>query len=180
MIQCQPDIAFVLIGTNDAHRSIHLYKPGITNRRIHLPRNPDKEWFVENLKLIVLELQQKTDAKIILCSIPPIGEDTSHEIFKLCIDYSKTIRKVANEMNVSYLPVNERMIEYLYLNPSQPKHPTEKKLYGLAAALHYFIDMELDQISKYYGFSLLIDNLHLNSKGAKIIADLIISYVRSN
>ncbi|NHJ49330.1 MAG: hypothetical protein FK733_16190 [Asgard group archaeon] len=180
IIECRPDIAIILIGTNDAHRSIQLYKPGITNRRIHLPRVPDKEWFIENLEHIVLELQHKTDAKVVLCSIPPIGEDTTHEIFKLCIEFSNIIKEISDEMNIHYLPVNEKLTEFLSLNPSKPKYPTDKKLYGLAAAWHYFIDLELDQISKNYGFSLLIDNLHLNSKGAKIIAELVIDFIRAN
>jgi lysophospholipase L1-like esterase len=179
IIECQPDISIILIGTNDAHRSIQLYKHSITNNRIQLPKQPDKNWFIENLRKIVTELKEKTNSKIAICSLPPIGEDISHEIFRLCIDYSKSIKDITEEMNISYLPVNEKMIEYLKLNPSKQKFPTEKKLYGLAAALHYFLDLELDQISKYYGFSLLVDHLHLNSKGAKIVADLIIDYIKS-
>ncbi|NHK32610.1 MAG: hypothetical protein FK730_14750 [Asgard group archaeon] len=180
VIACQPNFVSILIGTNDAHRSMKLYRHSITNRQLHLPREPDKEWFIENLQKLVSELQQKTNAKIALCSIPPIGEDATHDAFHQSIDFSKTIKAIAEKMEVNYLPVNEKMLEFLELNPSKPKHPVEHKLYGSAAIKHYILGMSLDKLSKSYGFSLLVDHLHLNSIGAKIVAELIVDFIRTN
>lgn len=180
IIACKPNFVTILIGTNDAHRSMKLYKHSITNRQLHLPKEPDKEWFVENLQKIVFELQQKTNAKIALCSIPPIGEDTTNDAFFQSIDFSKTIKSIAKNTGVSYLPISEKMLEYLELNPSEPKQPVEHKLYGLAAVKHYILGFSLDKISRKYGFSLLVDHLHLNSIGAKIVAELIVDFIRTN
>jgi lysophospholipase L1-like esterase len=180
IILCKPDYAIVLIGTNDAHRSIKLYKHSITNRKLHLPQDPDKKWFIENLRKIITTLQQKTNANIALCSIPPIGEETTHIVFKQSIDYSKTIQKIAKDMNVGYLPVNERMRKFLEQNPSKPKYPIEHKL-DRSTAIKYFIQhLSLDEISRKNGFSLLVDHIHLNSKGANILAELIVNYIQEN
>jgi lysophospholipase L1-like esterase len=180
IIACKPDFVIIMIGTNDAHRSMKLYKPSITDRRLHLPREPDKEWFIENLQKILFELQQKTNAKIALCSLPPLGEDTTHDAFYQIIDYSKTIKVIAENMEVNYIPVNERLVEYLELNPSNPKYPTEHKLFGIAAVKQYILGMSLDKMSRKYGFSLLVDHLHLNTIGAKMVAELIIGFIKEN
>lgn len=180
IIACKPDYVTILIGTNDAHRSMKLYKHSITNRQLNLPKEPNKEWFIENLREIIVKLKEKTSAKIAICSIPPIGENTNHDAFYQSIDFSKTIKTIAEELKINYLPVNEQMLEYLELNPSKPKHPVEHKLYGIVAVKHYILGKSLDKISKDYGFTLLVDHLHLNSKGAKIIADLILEFLINN
>ncbi len=179
IIACKPDFLTILIGTNDANAEIK----NIPNKKmlemLNLPRKPAKKWYIENLEKIISELKEKTDAKIALCSIPIMGEEISSKAFKQSIDYSKTICEIANKHEISYLPINEKMIEYLKRYPSNPKYPHEKRLVEDAAYKHFLFRKSFDKISEEYGFSLLVDHVHINTEGAKIIANLILDFILS-
>jgi lysophospholipase L1-like esterase len=179
VIACKPDFLTILIGTNDANYEINYPQSQRSAKLMKLPREPDKKWFIENLEKIILELKEKTNAKITLCSIPLIGEETTSKAFKQGIDYSKTIREIAKKHKISYLPVNEKMVEYLKQNPSNPKFPFRKRLVEDAAIKHFLLRKNFDKISEEYGFSILVDHIHINSVGANIIVDLIIDFIKN-
>ncbi len=178
IIACEPDIITIMIGSNDAHREIELYNEQSSEKRLNLPRKASKEWFSENLEKIVQELLQKTDAKIALCSIPPLGEDQSTLAFKQTIGYSKLILEIAEKFKVQYLPVNEKMIIFLDQNPSTPKYGANHRLVEEIATKHFLLRKSFDTLSIEYGFSLFTDNLHLNSKGANIISELVVEFIQ--
>ena len=179
VIACKPDFLTILIGTNDVNCELNYPQSKRSAKLLKLPRELDKKWFIENLEKIILKLKEKTVAKIALCSIPLIGEETSSKAFKHGIDYSKTIREIAKKHKISYLPVNEKMVEYLKQNPSSPIFPYRKRLVEKAAVKHFLLRKSFDKISKEYGFSILVDHIHINSVGANIIVDLIIDFIRN-
>ncbi|MGC9780656.1 MAG: hypothetical protein HZR80_15545 [Candidatus Heimdallarchaeota archaeon] len=179
IVACNPAYITIMIGTNDAHREMKLYKETRSSKRINLPREPTKEWYKENLLKIITILQKKTNAKLAICSIPPIGENMNHPIFKQSIEYSKLIKEIAEKRDLVYLPVNEKQIAFLKANPSKPKHEPEHMLYETTAAKYFLLGHSFDKMSKHYGFNLLVDHLHLNSRGAKIVADLIVGFILS-
>lgn len=178
IITCEPDFIIILIGTNDAKQELIVEHDDSSLVQLSLPQEPTHAWFKSNLQKIIKKFQNETEAKIAICSIPPIGETIEHEGFKQSIKYSKTIKKIAKEMNVAYLPVNEEMIQYLQKHPSNPKYPLEKRLVQLAAVKYYFAGKSFDEISRENGFTLMIDHIHLNTKGAKIVANLVINFLR--
>ncbi len=180
IIACEPDFITIMIGSNDAHREIELFNVQSSEKRLSLPKKASKEWFSDNLEEIVKELLQKTDAKIALCSIPPLGEDQSALAFKQTITFSKLIQGIAKEYKVQYLPVNEKMIEFLNQNPSEPKYGTNHRLVEEIAIKHFLLRKSFDTLSKEYNFSLFTDNLHLNSKGANIVSELVIEFIQKN
>lgn len=180
IIACESDFITIMIGSNDAHREIELFNEQSSEKRLNLPRKASKEWFGENLEKIVQELQQKTDAKIALCSIPPLGEDQSALVFKQTIAFSKLIQDIAKKFKVQYLPVNEKMIDFLNQNPSEPKYGANHRLVEEIATKHFLLRKSFDTLSEEYGFSLFTDNLHLNSKGANIVSELVIEFVQKN
>ncbi|MBN2098694.1 MAG: hypothetical protein JW753_03760, partial [Dehalococcoidia bacterium] len=45
---------------------------------------------------------------------------------------------------------------------------------------HYVLRQSLDEISRRNGYLLLTDGMHMNSRGAAIIADQIEAYLRDN
>lgn len=179
IIACKPDFITILIGTNDASAELKDIKDKKSIEMLNLPRKPDNNWYIKNLEKIISELKEKTDAKIAICSIPIMGEETSSEAFKQSIDYSKTICEIANKHKINYLSINEKMIDYLKQNPSNPKYPHEKRLVEEAVYKHFLFRKSFDKISEGYGFSLLVDHVHINTKGAKIVADLIIDFILS-
>ena len=179
IIACKPDFITILIGTNDANGELRDIQDKKSIEMLNLPRKPDKEWFKENLEKIVSKLKEETEAKIALCSIPIMGEETSSKYYKQSIDYSKTIYEIANKHKISYLPINEKMIDYLKKHPSNPKYPYEKRLVEEAAYKNFLFRKSFDEISEEYGFSLLVDHIHINTEGAKIIADLMLEFILS-
>ena len=146
-------------------------------RRLKLPQEPTDAWFTTNLLTMIAELQEKTEAKIGLCSIPPLGEDQTSEAFLQSSRYVNIIADVTTKTGVSYLPVHEKMIRYLNMYPSHPKYPFERRLIDMTFVQFYFLGMTFDKISEKNGFSLLIDHVHLNSAGAKIVTDLIEGFI---
>ncbi|MHA1126932.1 MAG: SGNH/GDSL hydrolase family protein [Candidatus Heimdallarchaeota archaeon] len=180
IIACEPDIITLLIGTNDSnveYDSLHISKHA--KKKMSLPRTPTKKWFIENYNVILTELMSKTKAKIAICSLPIAGEDTNHEACEKSIDYSKTIKELAVNYKVNYLPFNEKMKAYLEKNPSQTKYTFDDRLVEKAAYQHYLFGRDFDTISKKYGFQLLVDNIHLNTKGAEIIANLMLEFIQN-
>jgi len=173
VIEHNPDFVTVLIGTNDANASLKEENAERMMRRMRLPQKPTEEWFKENLLGIVAELQSRTDAKIALLSLPPIGEDPNHVGVKRTGEYSQIIKDVSTETNVEYLPIHESMMEYLREHPSTPKKEFDS--WRVLVYKSYFqkrlLFKSLDAISEANGFHLLVDFFHLNSKAADIIAN---------
>ena len=177
IIACKPDYVTILIGTNDVHREFDLINDRISDKRLNLPQKPDKQWYRENLEKTIVLLKENTTAKIAVLSLPPLGEDSDAEVFKQAKIYSDIIKEIAEENAVSYLPVNEKMAQFLSEHPSNPKYPFEHTVIKEVVVQHFLFKKSFDVISKNYGFSLLTDNIHLNSEGAKIIADLIEEFI---
>ena len=111
VIQCKPNIVTILIGSNDANASMS--EDGMKSyvKRMKLPRDPDIEWYRESLMSLVKRLKNETTAKIALLSIPTIGEDSNHPAFERSTKYSGMILDVAQELDIVYLPLHEKMVE---------------------------------------------------------------------
>jgi len=178
--QLQPDFIIILIGTNDVNWEYYTRHHKRLWKRLRLPEEPTKESYKKNLLNIVQELKATTKAKIALCSLPVLGEQETHPAFNETINYSKIIEEIAKEEGLNYLPVNEEMISYLKNNPKQPRYDYSKRLVERAIFRKFLLKQDLDKISEKYGFQLLTDQIHLNSKGAKIVANLVSNFIKNN
>lgn len=181
IIDCNPSIVTILIGTNDANAATSEKEGRAYKKNMNLPRLPDHRWFRETLQALVKRLQTETTASIALLSIPPIGEDPMHDVFRLSLEYGNTVREVASEMNVTYLPLQERMVTYLRDTPGSPKHPFKRNRIRMLLTIYqyYLLKKSWDQIAEESGFQLHTDYLHLNSLSARMIADLILDFIHS-
>jgi lysophospholipase L1-like esterase len=181
VIKCNPDIVTVLIGTNDANAAMAEDNMKSYVKRMKLAKNPDIGWYKESLISLLSELKKETKAKIALLSIPTIGEDVNHPAFIKSSEYSKIVQIVSKEANVTYLPLHERMVERLRENPVSAKYPYEKYLIGIFKGIinHYLLRKSWDELARNSGFSLHVDYLHLNTDGARMIADLIGRFILS-
>lgn len=182
VIQCDPDIVTILIGSNDANASITEKSMKSYVKRMKLPRDPDSAWYRESLLSLVKKIKTETNAKIALVSIPTIGEDSSHPAFIKSSEISQIVYDVSEEMDVTYLPLHENMVEFLQDTPVSASYPYEKYLIGILKGIinHYLLRKSWDDIAQGSGFSLHVDYLHLNSEGARMIADLIGKFIQSN
>lgn len=180
IVRCDPDCVAILIGTNDANASLSGRNAERLVRKMHLPRTPDREWFRLNLSEVCATLKARTHARIALMSLPPIGEEPDSEAFRRAEEYSAIIREVAASQRVAYLPLNEAMSDEIRRRGKAPslsyRGDTNPALYR-SLARHFFLGRSFDEISRENGFLFLVDLLHLNTRGATRVADLVEAFV---
>ncbi len=181
VIDCDPDVVTILVGTNDANASMVRSTWNDYVKRMKLPREPDIDWFRDSLTSLVDKLKTATSARIALISIPTIGEDSNDPAFSTSSRYSKIVYDVAEETGVVYLPLHEMMAEHLQGRTTSAAYTFEKYFGGILKGIisHYLLRKKWDSIAKTSGFSLHVDYLHLNSAGAKMVADLVVEFLKS-
>jgi lysophospholipase L1-like esterase len=174
-----PDAVAILIGTNDINATLSERNLNHYREFYHLKAHPTVEWYEENMRAIVMRLQAETRARIALISLAVIGEDLAHEANLRVVRYNEVIRRVAADTRVDYLPLHERMIAYLHEHEAERATLPPRLAYrdgliniGNATALHS-TGLSWDEVSRRNGLLLTTDCLHLNSKGAGMIADLV-------
>ncbi|MGO8694643.1 MAG: SGNH/GDSL hydrolase family protein [Rectinemataceae bacterium] len=180
IVALEPDAVTILIGTNDVNATFGLRSALGYYAIQRFPERPNPLFFRENLTLIVRRLKRETKARIALFSIPPIGEESDHYAYLRTEEYSSIIRDLAKNEEVAYLPLRERLIDYLESLPPS-RHPLPFRRFGAAGRramrARILLGKSLDEISASNGFRLLVDGLHLNTHGAAIAADLAESFV---
>ena len=179
IIDCNPDFITILIGTNDANSTLSEKNSARYIKNMALPEKPDKELFEKNYIYLIKELKKRTNAKIALLSLPPVGEDKNHISFQRTKEYSKIIHDISLEQNVDYLPLYERIDEYLGLDHHPALSYDEGYRWVMIKGffLHFLFGYSFDKIASKNGFLIVTDFLHLNSYGANLIADLIQKWI---
>jgi lysophospholipase L1-like esterase len=180
VLACEPAMVTVLIGTNDANASIADEGALWTMQHRRLPSKPSIGWYEENMEAIVERLQRETRAHIALLSLPPIGEKLGSQPVRTTRWFSEVVRRVARRYGVAYLPVFEQMTDYLTEHPPAEKLEHENWQWHSVKAIFEskILGVELDEIAQEQGLVLHSDMLHLNSRGANMIVDLIENWVR--
>jgi lysophospholipase L1-like esterase len=179
VIADKPDYVSILIGTNDVNATLSERNRQRYLSFNHLPTDPTLEWYTETMERIVWRLQAETKARLALHSLAVIGEDLEHEANRQVERYNEVIRRLAEKEQLTYLPLHERMVAYLREHEADraglpPRLEYRDGLHnvGNATALHA-MGLSWDEVSRRNGLLLTTDTLHLNSRGAGMIADLI-------
>ena len=175
IVDCNPNYITILIGTNDANSTLSEKNSARYIKNMSLPEKPDKDSFKKNYLYLIKELKKQTNAKIVLLSIPPIGEDKNHISFERSKEYSEIIQNISIDQNVDYIPLHEKIDEYLGPDNHPKKSYDEGYRWVMVKGffLHFLFGYNFDRIASKNGFVILTDFLHLNSSGAKLIAGLI-------
>lgn len=180
----RPDAVVVVMGTNDVNATLSERNRLRYVTFNHLPISPTLLWYEENLTILVRRLKEETSARIALGSLAVIGEDLEHEANQRVALYNEAVRRVAEAEKAAYLPVFERMVDYLRQHEAarlgRPRLAYRDGLtnIGNAIALHAS-GMSWDEISERNGLLLTTDCIHLNSTGAGLIADLVEAWLLS-
>ena len=181
IVECNPDVITILIGTNDASASLC---PGSQQRyakRKNLPTLPTHNWFRTIFTDLLTELIRRTQSCIAVFSIPTISEDLDSHEFQQSQRYSETIKEIVTAKNIEYLPLNEMMVENGHAAPLKTEYSSRKaELDMVSAAMRYYLfHQDWDSISEKRGLEYHIDYLHLNTQGATMIANLILQFLQS-
>jgi len=180
IIGCDPDYVTVLIGTNDANASLSEKNSARYMKDMALPEKPNAEFFRKNVKELISQLIKRTNAKIAILSLPPIGEDINHIAYQRTKEYSGIILDVAQENNVDYLPLHENITEYLLAEDHHPRLSYDngfRRIMIKGIFSHFLLGSSFDKIATKNGFLIVTDFLHLNHRGAKMVADLIKNWI---
>ena len=182
VIDYQPDFVIILVGTNDVTATLSPMLARISRLTRRFPQPPSAEFYKYNMLRIINTLKEKTSAKIALVSLPVLGEDLESIPNQLIKDYNALLKEIADEEQVSYLPVYELQEAYLREVQQGDGRPYESggMLSIKALARHYLLRQSFDEISRKNHFLLVTDGIHMNSRGAIFIADEIESFLHSD
>ncbi|MBA4851673.1 GDSL-type esterase/lipase family protein [Emticicia sp. BO119] len=181
VIACQPDFITILVGTNDVSATISQELANSFKQINRIPQEmmPDYGSFKSNYQEIIDRLKKETHAKIAVMSLPLISEDLTHEANIKADIYSEYIKAMAQTQHLSYLPLREKLKDYLQANPQPLKHTFDETLKLLIFSIinHYILGKDWDYTSRKHGYQLTPDNIHLNSVSGGIIRDLVKEFI---
>ena len=171
VIVCRPDVVTVLIGTNDlaAHINDNWMRGYVKQHRPPKPLTLD--YYRRMLTNIVRRLQAETTARIALIELPLLTEDPDNEINQLGNRYNEVVHEVADSVGLPVLPLRQAMIAGLPVGHVAPTFDGSKKLTASSAARGLLLRQSYNSISDRYGFQFMTDHIHLNERGAGLIAE---------
>jgi len=177
-LACRPDVVTILIGANDAMGTYDEASGRRYLRMVDLPRLPDLEWFEENLRLLVSQLRERSEARIALMTLAPIGEDPRAPIAILVGKCNAIIERVAEDLGAELLPLHDRLAALLGEASGAQRHSYAPGPRGTirmvsAGVLHYLLGMSWDRIAARRGLALTVDLVHLNDRAGAVVADLV-------
>ncbi|MCC6146544.1 MAG: SGNH/GDSL hydrolase family protein [Anaerolineaceae bacterium] len=173
VIALQPDFIIIMIGTNDINADVNDSMYWIIRAWKGITERPTLESYSRNMAEITRQLKAQTSARIALASPPLVGEDLSSKANKRARQYSAALQEIAVQYDAAYIPVHERQEEELLaLGLSHGGEYTRSALRSAELVLSRKIIREsYETISKRRGFHLVTDGIHMNCRGAEIIAD---------
>ena len=182
VFKTKPDFVILLVGTNDVMSSLDPELGKLSRKLKHIPHDPTMVNYSKNITEIIRQLKQNTNATIALGSLPVIGENLDSLENRTVAVYNAELNKISKAKNVAYLPVFEKQRDFLFAKiGGQGADCTNSTRKSFEALLkHYLFFRTLDSISRKNGFLLLTDGIHLNSAGAKYVADEIESFINSH
>jgi lysophospholipase L1-like esterase len=183
VLSCHPSKVVVLIGGNDVLVLVSRKARRFFRIAKHLPSEPSPEWFRENLRAIAQRLKIEVPAAIALCSLPPIGEDPAsadpfqRELNRRIEEYSASIKEIAREESVGYLPVYETMLAQIVAAPGRSCTSFRFLPFYRDAFRVLVLRKSPDEVAQLNGWRLHTDGVHLNSRGGMIVADLVQEFI---
>jgi lysophospholipase L1-like esterase len=181
VVDKQPDFIIILVGTNDVIGALVPKMANWYRRAKKLPILPTEQWYRDNMLKIVQYLKENTRAKIALASLPVLGENLMSTFNKTISAYNVHLKGIAIQEQIGYLPVHERQEEYLTrTQPAGRDFESGGRLTRGLLIRHYLLRQSFDTISKRYGYVLVTDGLHMNSRGAYFIVEEIESFLLTN
>jgi lysophospholipase L1-like esterase len=187
VVQTAPDRIIVLVGTNDILASVFPNFRRLTKAWKRISDEPSPAHFKDNLELITRRLQEETAATIAFSSLAPIGEALQSDdpvqsrLNELVAAYNSTIAEVSGESGTYYIPFYECLCDQLVR--STAAKPFTRFSFAAFYRDYLFREMILrrsfDQIAQQNGWQFHIDGIHLNTRGGRILTDVVQEFLDS-
>ena len=182
IIKCDPDLVFLLIGSNDAMGSLSKDAGEFYIKFKNLPLLPALDWYEKNYDQILQKLLKSTSAKIILITIPWIGEHENSKIISIIKEHNKVIKKLSLKYELKVLPFFDEMGK-LILSKHQQNNSTEtipvysrKKNASLSVfgiLKYYRLGFSWNEIGDKNNLSATFDFIHLNERSGILLEHLV-------
>jgi lysophospholipase L1-like esterase len=182
IIDSKPDIAIVLIGTNDVMGSFHTGDGLSYKRKGKLAATPTQAGYRLELTKLLRGLQ--AIPHVAVCTLPPLGEDPESSINQLVQSFNADIRSIVAQENRTLIPLDEHLRQILATQSIKPLRqytpgPINRLLPILRAITDYYIHgLTWDESGNNQGLTLLPDHIHLGEIGGGILADLVEQYIK--
>jgi len=178
-LECQPDMAVLLIGTNDVMAAQRPDRAALYAKQNRLPRMPDLDWSIAQLAALIPRLTAAVP-RVALCTIPPLGDDDEHEITALVARYNEAVREQAARHGCVLMDVHGAVLPLL--GPARRPYAGAPRdmfsLIGRTAAAHYLLGRSWDAIARSMGFGATVDGIHLSDRAAARVHDLVADFVQ--
>ena len=181
IIKCDPDLVFLLIGSNDAMGSLSKDAGEFYKKFKNLPLLPALDWYEKNYDQILQKLLKSTSAKIILITIPWVGEHEDSKIISIIKEHNKVIKRLSLKYELKVLPFFDEM-EKLILSKHQQNNSAEtipvytlKKnasLSVLGTLKYYLLGFSWNEIGDKNNLSTTFDFIHLNERSGILLENL--------
>ena len=182
IIKCDPDLVFLLIGSNDAMGSLSKDAGEFYKKFKNLPLLPALDWYEKNYDEILQKLLKSTSAKIILITIPWVGEHEDSKIISIIKEHNKIIKKLSLKYELKVLPFFDEMRK-LILSKHQQNNSTEtipvytrKKNASLSVfgiLKYYQLGFSWNEIGDKNNLIATFDFIHLNERSGILLEHLV-------
>jgi len=187
VVALQPDRVIVLIGTNDIMATVFPNFRRFVRVWKRLTDEPSPARFEENLYFIVRTLRRGANPRIGLSSLAPLGEDphsrnpVQARLNDLISTYNEIIANVASNEHTDYIPFNEAFQRQLARARTSKAftHFAFRSFYRDYVFREMILRRSFDEIARMNGWEFHIDGIHLNSKGGRILVEVVQHFLDS-
>ena len=184
ILDLMPDIVILMIGSNDAMGSFDKRSGVRYLRNNNLPEVPTFVKYKEHLSELIEKLNNVP--RIVICTIPPLGENKNSLINNHVKKFNNLIKTTADQNNIELLPVSEEIWNdiskrtYPLKSDYNPNAiPIMRRIFG-GIFHHYLLKKSWNDISEAKGQWILFDQIHLNERGAEIVFRLAKNFILKN
>jgi len=180
ILSCNPQVVLVLVGCNDINALATPAKTAEYMKEQKLPRSPAPDEFASHVLALAERLKGRV-SRVAFFSPSVLGEDLTTPENERALQYAGIVRDAARRAGAAYLPLQERQRAILSALPLSVR-ARETCAGGqngvkMAAFRHFILRQSWEQVARANGMQLLTDCLHLNPRGAALVADLAAEYL---
>ena len=179
ILACNPNIATLLIGNNNLMGSFE------RNER-NYKKSKQVEWsingFEKEYRMIVKKLIEN-NIKLAVSSLMSYGEEIGSDEFERTREYSKIIKKIADEFSLYYIPLFEEIEKYLIEKGGKTNLPKIEND-SLIMLQNFMVKKILlkqswDKISTNSRFKVTLDHIHFNNYSANLMESMVSEFIKS-
>ncbi|MAI78518.1 MAG: hypothetical protein CL917_06245 [Deltaproteobacteria bacterium] len=182
--EAEPATVALWAGTHDARACESDSEAARYVRQKKLPQVPDEEFFRVNYMKILDRLAEIPRVKILLLSLPPLGELGGSQADTYLERFNALIEGEAHARGFQFLPIARLLRENLLADPPEAApiySDRASRALGIRAAFyHYLLGWRWNRVSAHHGMKLLTDMIHLNARAGEMVVDGVEEAIRAN